>query len=100
MFITAVFLLQAADLWALGVTLYTFVYGHLPFHDDNIVVLYDKIKNTSLTFPEQPFMSDDLKDLIAGLLNKNPAERLTLPKVKVGRETATVHEDIMDVIID
>jgi [calcium/calmodulin-dependent protein kinase] kinase len=76
---------QAADLWALGVTLFTFVYGRLPFHDDNIIVLYDKIRNSSLTFPDTPFVSDDLKNLISLLLTKDPVQRLTLPQMKVIR---------------
>ena len=67
----------------MGVTLYAFVYGKLPFHDDNIVVLYDKIRNAALTFTDIPFVSDDLKDLITLMLEKNPANRITLPDIKV-----------------
>lgn len=74
---------QAADIWAMGITLYAFVYGKLPFHDDNIVVLYDKIRTAPLTFPPVPFVSDDLKDLISLMLEKNPALRITLPDIKV-----------------
>lgn len=67
----------------MGITLYAFVYGKLPFHDDNIVVLYDKIRTSPLTFPPVPFVSDDLKDLISLMLEKNPARRITLPEIKV-----------------
>lgn len=74
---------QAADIWAMGITLYAFVYGKLPFHDDNIVVLYDKIRTAPLSFPPVPFVSDDLKDLISLMLEKNPALRITLPDIKV-----------------
>ena len=74
---------QAADIWAMGITLYAFVYGKLPFHDDNIVVLYDNIRNSPLSFPPVPFVSDDLKDLISLMLEKNPAQRITLPDIKV-----------------
>ncbi|KAJ3337262.1 Calcium/calmodulin-dependent protein kinase kinase 1, partial [Kappamyces sp. JEL0680] len=35
---------KAADIWALGVTLYCFVHGHCPFEDDDIVALYQKIE--------------------------------------------------------
>ncbi|XP_045136566.1 calcium/calmodulin-dependent protein kinase kinase 1-like isoform X3 [Portunus trituberculatus] len=73
---------KAADIWAMGITLYAFVYGKLPFHDDNIVVLYDKIRNSPLSFPPIPFVSDDLKDLISLMLEKNPAHRITLPDIK------------------
>lgn len=67
----------------MGVTLYAFVYGKLPFHDDNIVVLYDKIRSNPLSFPPVPFASDDLKDLISLMLEKDPSKRITLPDIKV-----------------
>ncbi|XP_069164808.1 uncharacterized protein [Procambarus clarkii] len=73
---------KAADIWAMGVTLYAFVYGKLPFHDENIVVLYDKIRSSPLYFPPVPFVSDDLKDLISLMLEKIPAKRITLPDIK------------------
>lgn len=73
---------KAADIWAMGITLYAFVYGKLPFHDDNIVVLYDKIRTAPLSFPPIPFVSDDLKDLLSLMLEKNPALRITLPDIK------------------
>ena len=72
-----------ADIWAMGVTLFAFVFGLLPFHDDNIVVLYDKIRSANLNFPDKPFVSDDLKDLIALMLTKDPEQRITLPEIKV-----------------
>ncbi|XP_042859766.1 calcium/calmodulin-dependent protein kinase kinase 1-like isoform X4 [Penaeus japonicus] len=73
---------KAADIWAMGVTLYAFVYGKLPFHDENIVVLYDKIRNAPLVFSPAPFVSEDLKDLISLMLEKDPAKRITLPDIK------------------
>ncbi|KAB7506328.1 Calcium/calmodulin-dependent protein kinase kinase 2 [Armadillidium nasatum] len=73
---------KMADIWAMGVTLYAFVYGKLPFHDDNIVVLYDKIRTAALHFPEVPFISEDLKDLISMMLCKDPNTRITLPQIK------------------
>lgn len=67
----------------MGVTLYAFVYGQIPFRDDNVMALYSKIQNDPVMFQEQPPVSEDLKDLISQMLHKDPSQRLTLPEVKV-----------------
>lgn len=67
----------------MGVTLYAFVYGQIPFHDDNVLALYNKIQNDPVVFQEKPLVSEELKDLISRMLYKDPSQRLTLPEVKV-----------------
>ncbi|XP_076337209.1 calcium/calmodulin-dependent protein kinase kinase 1 isoform X2 [Tachypleus tridentatus] len=74
---------KAVDIWAMGITLYSFVFGNVPFHDKNILVLYNKIRNQPLTFPANPNISDELKDLLKRMLHKDPVERITLPVIKV-----------------
>lgn len=67
----------------MGITLYAFVYGHVPFHDENIVALYTKIKHQSVEFPPKPEVSDAVKELIKKMLIKDPASRMTLTNIKV-----------------
>lgn len=67
----------------MGVTLYAFVYGQVPFYDDNIIGLYSKIRTQAVEFPEKSGISEYLKDLIRKTLVKDPDERITLPEIKV-----------------
>ncbi|KAF0307214.1 Calcium/calmodulin-dependent protein kinase kinase 2 [Amphibalanus amphitrite] len=48
----------------MGITLFSFVYGRLPFHDENILGLYSKIQSQEVVFPAEPAVSEELKDLI------------------------------------
>lgn len=74
---------KAADIWALGATVYSIVFGNVPFIANNIPAVYEKIKNDRLHFPSTIKISDDLKELIIGMLEKDPSQRLTLPQIKV-----------------
>ena len=46
------------------------VYGQVPFHDDNIIALYEKICTQDLVFPKGLNISSELKDLITKMLVK------------------------------
>ncbi|KDO31372.1 CAMKK/META protein kinase [Saprolegnia parasitica CBS 223.65] len=73
------------DVWACGVTLYLFIYGHLPFEAETPQLLYDKIKNDPIVFASHVHgarVNPDLIDLLRGILNKDPAERLTTQDIR------------------
>lgn len=70
------------DIWALGVTLYCFMYGHCPFESDNIMELHKKIREDPLTFPNSPSVSDECQDLMIKMLIKDPSRRIAMQEIK------------------
>lgn len=82
---------KSADIWSLGITLFALVLGDVPFKSQTIPVLYEQIKDQDVAFPSTPNISDDLKDLIVQMLNKNPDERINMAQMKV--RISEVQED-------
>ncbi|XP_059406650.1 calcium/calmodulin-dependent protein kinase kinase 1-like isoform X2 [Carassius carassius] len=74
---------KALDVWAMGVTLYCFVYGKCPFIDEYILALHNKIKSKPVEFSETPASSEGLKNLVSRMLDKNPDTRIPIPEIKV-----------------
>lgn len=70
---------KAADTWAVGVTLYCMVFGKYPFLGDTLQDTYDKIVNNPLHLPDD--MNPLLRNLIEGLLCKDPVQRMTISAV-------------------
>jgi [calcium/calmodulin-dependent protein kinase] kinase len=60
----------AADIWALGVTLYQFVFGVTPFTGGSAQELYTSIANDELAFPKSQYVSEELRDLLNCMLDK------------------------------
>lgn len=42
---------RAADIWALGISLFAFTYNKLPFWGDNDMAIIETIINSELEFP-------------------------------------------------
>ncbi|MEQ2187385.1 hypothetical protein GOODEAATRI_004213, partial [Goodea atripinnis] len=66
---------RMADMWSLGVMLYTMLVGRYPFHDPDPATLFSKIRRGQCCLPEG--LSPKAKCLLQSLLRKEPLERLT-----------------------
>ncbi|KAM9782340.1 calcium/calmodulin-dependent protein kinase kinase 1 isoform X1 [Syngnathus typhle] len=74
---------KALDVWAMGVTLYCFIFGKCPFIDEYILALHSKIRTKSVDFPEIPEINEELRTLILRMLDKNPDTRITIAEIKM-----------------
>ncbi|XP_028858850.1 tribbles homolog 2 [Denticeps clupeoides] len=66
---------KAADVWSLGVMLYTILVGRYPFHDVEPGSLFSKIRRGQFSIPET--LTPKARCLIRSVLRRDPAERLT-----------------------
>ena len=55
--------------------------GALPFQSDAIMRMYDEIRLAPLRFPRDREVSPLLAELLARMLAKDPAQRMTLPQI-------------------
>lgn len=70
---------KLSDTWAVGVTLYCMILGEYPFLGDTLQDTYDRIVNNPIEIPDD--INPQLKNLIEGLLCKDPEQRMTLAEV-------------------
>ncbi|KAI8825103.1 kinase-like domain-containing protein [Fimicolochytrium jonesii] len=73
---------EAVDVWACGVTLFNMLTGRYPFEfdeDGNLLTLYEKIVEGNFEMPAE--FQPDLKNLLSGMLDKNPKTRLTTDQI-------------------
>ena len=78
------------DIWAFGILIYALVSSQLPFPvpedkftKENIGHFADQIFETKLQFPEEVWfiISENLKELLKGMLEKDPYKRSTIDDV-------------------
>lgn len=72
---------KPSDMWALGVVLFTMLYGQFPFYDSMPQELFRKIKAAEFTLPEDSPISENTKMIIRKLLVLNPKQRMTAEEV-------------------
>ncbi|KAG5858019.1 hypothetical protein ANANG_G00025650 [Anguilla anguilla] len=68
---------KPSDMWALGVVLFTMLYGQFPFYDSIPQELFRKIKAAEYSIPEDGRVSENTVCLIRKLLVLDPQQRLT-----------------------
>ena len=64
---------KSGDLYGIGAVLYEMISGTPPFFSNEIATLFNKIKNCQLVLHQ--YFSEDLKDLLRKLLEKDPDKR-------------------------
>jgi len=70
---------KAADMWSLGVILYTMLIGRYPFQDSDAGALFTKIRRGLYSITDA--ISSRAKCLIRSLLRMNPRDRLNAEDV-------------------
>ena len=93
---------KPSDMWALGVVLFTMLYGQFPFYDSVPQELFasrlslsccpkhvmiwpffpTEIKSAEYTIPDDGRVSEDTKSIIRKLLVTDPARRMTAASVR------------------
>ncbi|KAJ2079371.1 hypothetical protein H4R24_003815 [Coemansia sp. RSA 988] len=71
---------EAADIWSLGVCLYSFIYSTLPFKGHSTIEVLDSISEDELKFPG-PY-DEQLQDLLSRMLDRSPDSRIRIDDIR------------------
>jgi calcium/calmodulin-dependent protein kinase kinase 2 len=72
---------KAADIWSMGVTLYCYRFGRIPFEKTGMLELYDSIREDTVDLADD--CSEELRDLLSKLLEKDPTKRIKMDEIRV-----------------
>lgn len=67
----------AADVWSMGIVLYSILYNALPFYAECRKKNIQRIRKRKMKFKDNPVVSAECKHLMKKMLKKNPKKRIT-----------------------
>ena len=72
---------RASDIWSCGVILFALLAGRLPFDDEDLGTLLDKVKSGQYEMPKG--IEPEARDLIERMLQRDVEKRITMPEILV-----------------
>lgn len=82
---------RRADIWSCGVILYALLVGALPFDDDNLRHLLEKVKRGTFHIPH--FVPPDVQNLLRRMVEVDPEKRITLKDIYLHPWVSTGSKD-------